>query len=311
MTKIVLKELSKIEIQEWQAFQDSLANILGVSIHIFDDKGLAYSAPSRPSPFCAHIRNNPDLEKICDNYARVASTNDEATSFCILDTCPFGVQSFIFKIKDKSDKLYNLFAGQFHIKDEPLGSYKNTLPEILNRHEIEPIGQEYMKILEYAKKIPEYTMSDIDEKYHYLQNIAASYIQNISLPTETMTAIKTYIQQVEYISLSHIIQEAMKILEKDISKVYSIDELLEILPVSKKTLYRGFIQYLGEPFSQCYNNIKISEAKRLLRTTSMTFDQIAIHLGYNDAKNFSKKFKKLVGMSPRDYRLSQDFAFSI
>jgi AraC-like DNA-binding protein len=44
------------------------------------------------------------------------------------------------------------------------------------------------------------------------------------------------------------------------------------------------------------------EAKRLLRYSGKTAEEIAYELGYNEASHFSKFFKKQIGVSPLGYR---------
>ena len=53
-----------------------------------------------------------------------------------------------------------------------------------------------------------------------------------------------------------------------------------------------------------YMQLKIDEAKYLLRDGSMSVSQISDHLGFSSPQYFSKRFSKLVKMSPRQYALS-------
>jgi len=53
---------------------------------------------------------------------------------------------------------------------------------------------------------------------------------------------------------------------------------------------------------QYHLNIKMDEAKRLLRETDMTVSEIAWDLGYGSQSHFSNVFKKKTGVFPSDYR---------
>ena len=48
-------------------------------------------------------------------------------------------------------------------------------------------------------------------------------------------------------------------------------------------------------------NIKIKEAKKLIREKNHSVTEIADMLGYSSIHIFSRAFKKAVGMSPTDY----------
>ena len=49
----------------------------------------------------------------------------------------------------------------------------------------------------------------------------------------------------------------------------------------------------------------ILEAKRMLTDKRLTVNEIAVALGYDDYSYFSRLFKKQVGKSPTDFRLSR------
>ena len=68
--------------------------------------------------------------------------------------------------------------------------------------------------------------------------------------------------------------------------------------------------YLSKIFKETYgttvNNYLISKritrAKQLLRFTDMTVDEIGVGVGMGDANYFSRMFRKVEGISPREYR---------
>ena len=88
--------------------------------------------------------------------------------------------------------------------------------------------------------------------------------------------------------------------------------------VSGRALYREnrteyfFINkfYLSKIFRETYgttvNNYMISKritrAKQLLRFTDMTVDEVGVAVGMGDANYFSRMFRKVEGISPREYR---------
>ncbi|MEL7362149.1 MAG: helix-turn-helix domain-containing protein, partial [Bacteroidota bacterium] len=49
------------------------------------------------------------------------------------------------------------------------------------------------------------------------------------------------------------------------------------------------------------------EARRLLATTSDTVEAIGFRLGFSEATNFVKFFKRVVGITPEAFRLTQRF----
>ncbi len=63
-----------------------------------------------------------------------------------------------------------------------------------------------------------------------------------------------------------------------------------------------FSQECGTTFIEYLTNVRIEEAKRLLRTTDMRSSDIAYECGFSDSHYFSFIFKKTTGVSPRDFK---------
>lgn len=63
-----------------------------------------------------------------------------------------------------------------------------------------------------------------------------------------------------------------------------------------------FTKYLGQTFSQYLTELRINEAKSLLKTTTYPLESIATLVGYNDYFYFSKVFKKHCSYSPKEFR---------
>ena len=87
--------------------------------------------------------------------------------------------------------------------------------------------------------------------------------------------------------------------------------LTENLKVSQVAAYFGynekylttfFKQRAGISLKQYILQIKMERAKASLSETAEPVSQIAFHLGFPDAHNFSNAFRKVTGLSPSEYR---------
>ncbi len=72
--------------------------------------------------------------------------------------------------------------------------------------------------------------------------------------------------------------------------------------MGKSRLYRLFEEQVGQSPMDYFAALKMSEAKRLLREGELTVSQISDRLSFSSIHNFSRAFKKRVGMSPSAYR---------
>ena len=71
--------------------------------------------------------------------------------------------------------------------------------------------------------------------------------------------------------------------------------------VSERTLKRR-LQEEEASFQQLVDQVRLERAQDLLRSTGMNLSQIADALGYADAANFTRAFKRWTGASPSHYR---------
>jgi len=82
----------------------------------------------------------------------------------------------------------------------------------------------------------------------------------------------------------------------------SVNELVDTLHVSRKTLERKFIDILGHPPGEEIRRVRLARAKELLLTTQLSVTRIGRMTGFDKASLFSRFFLTCTGLSPRDYR---------
>ncbi|MFZ9848860.1 MAG: helix-turn-helix domain-containing protein [Flavobacteriales bacterium] len=58
----------------------------------------------------------------------------------------------------------------------------------------------------------------------------------------------------------------------------------------------------NQSFKQYINNIRMTEAKRLLKESDATISEIAYSVGYNNVTHFNRVFKTETGIAPGDFR---------
>lgn len=71
---------------------------------------------------------------------------------------------------------------------------------------------------------------------------------------------------------------------------------------SESYLCRLFRSSTGDSFSTIMRNFKLNRAQKLLQTTNLKLDDICESIGYSDATQFIRDFKKQYGITPAKYR---------
>lgn len=74
------------------------------------------------------------------------------------------------------------------------------------------------------------------------------------------------------------------------------------LCITPKYLSQSVREATGKPALELIDDFVIAESKALLRSTDMTVDQISEAMGFHNQSLFGKYFKRVTGVSPREYR---------
>lgn len=92
-------------------------------------------------------------------------------------------------------------------------------------------------------------------------------------------------------------------IEKNLDKPdFTVSDLAKVANTSQRNLLRKIKAQTGLSLIELKTLVKIKHAMDLLQRTDQTIAEIAFTLGYNDPLHFSKIFKRIVGMSPANYR---------
>lgn len=96
-------------------------------------------------------------------------------------------------------------------------------------------------------------------------------------------------------------EDAIKFMDKNADKRLCISDIAKGVGKSESELKRIFREETGMGVMTYFRNMKINYAKQMLREKNENITEIAMKLGYNDIHHFSKQFKTITGMAPREY----------
>lgn len=145
---------------------------------------------------------------------------------------------------------------------------------------------------------------------HNLSDYYLIKIENLNHP-QTLTAafcqmVADYTQRVADFryALTHS-PLSLKVSKLVISYIYekiTPTMLSEMLDMDVSYLCRRFKNDTGKTITTYVNEVKIAEAKRLLKNTSVSVYDISFKLGFSAQNYFQSVFKKIVGITPTEYR---------
>ena len=102
-----------------------------------------------------------------------------------------------------------------------------------------------------------------------------------------------------------VVEAALGLIRRDYAFLEGIAELAERLEVSQEYLTRCFCKYTGVTPGKYLNQVRVENAKLLLRQGEHSIQFVSDACGFANANYFARVFRKSVGVNPRDYARAQ------
>ncbi|MBD0378707.1 response regulator transcription factor [Paenibacillus sedimenti] len=99
-----------------------------------------------------------------------------------------------------------------------------------------------------------------------------------------------------------IVDEALAYIRKNYSGQISLEELARHVNVHPVHVSRLFSKDLGQTFKHILTEVRIEEAKRLLKDINYRVYEISSLVGYEKPRYFSELFRSVTGLTPLEYR---------
>ncbi|WFA18274.1 response regulator [Paenibacillus mucilaginosus] len=99
-----------------------------------------------------------------------------------------------------------------------------------------------------------------------------------------------------------IVSQALQYLGANYTRNISLQDVADHVAVSRNYFSELFKKVTGQNFIDHLIHLRLEHACGLLRTTTLRVYEVAELSGFNDVKYFSKAFKKVMKVSPADYR---------
>lgn len=204
---------------------------------------------------------------------------------------------------------------------ELLDSIKENTPDIVIT-DIQMPGADGLEVCKYIYETCPDTQviiltaySDFAYAQKAIKYSACGYVLKISIIDELPEAVEKAIiklsrlkNQIETVEEEHsegpvtLLQQIEQYIEQNYKNKISLDEIAAALHVNRSYLSRFYKNKTGVNLFDTILNKRIDAAKEYLRSTDMRTYEISEAVGVEDAGYFSKMFKKITGVSPKEYR---------
>lgn len=139
--------------------------------------------------------------------------------------------------------------------------------------------------------------------YHQLTPANECYLQSklYLIFAKLHEALQSVYNKVE-LNNNFYVTKAIEYIEKNTFTNLSVNDIARYLNISRSHLYALFKQELNTSPQQFLTNAKIANARELLSKTKIPIYSVALSCGYKNAFAFSRAFKQVTSISPREYR---------
>jgi AraC family transcriptional activator of pobA len=191
-----------------------------------------------------------------------------------------------------SQEMYNLYFGQKDIDSFPFYFSVNAKSEIILT------DQETVALLPFFEMmLAESLDSKILKKDKILNLLDIIHIELARKYNETFV--------IEAHSYNIKVKQFGQLLETKFTQQKAASFYADALNISLKHLNRICNEMLKKTTTQVITDRVILEAKRMLMNKSLTVNEVAERLGYDDYSYFVRLFKKTTAMTPKAFRLSK------
>lgn len=203
------------------------------------------------------------------------------------------------KLRSKHSKPHlSLVSGVYQFWNAPVHPFFAEMPEwfVLRYDEIESFDKLQLMIGLLSEEVSKPDLGS-DRVVQGILDVMFSLIMR-KIVKQNSSKAKTWSHASQDIDIKH----ALEILHSDVAKNWSLEELAKLVGLSRAGFALKFKRTMGDSPLHYLTMLRIQSAMQLLSTTDMKIENVALQVGYQDAFGFSKAFKKIAGIPPRDFR---------
>lgn len=204
------------------------------------------------------------------------------------------VQSFSSgdKWEDKFEELFHELSARMYTSDE-IASQMNYMIYSFSR-KFQGLSMEYDELWR-DEAMPQ--LEEVMGKYESLKDIKEQFYLTIQKLSKQLAVLRMDRSQYQ------LIQNVKQYLEERYKNPdLSLNQISDEFKLHPSYLSRAFKEEMGEKFIDYLVRIRMDHAKKILKETSLSIQEVADQVGYTRSISFIRVFKKLNGCTPGDYR---------
>jgi len=161
-----------------------------------------------------------------------------------------------------------------------------------------PVFDHPIKLMDLGgtlRELFEMTYAEFTTNRPYATDLISTYLKAIFLQARQQFAEPSR-------EASSLVERCLGYIHENYAQSFGIEALAATVSVSPSYLFRLFKKKMRLTPMRYRNVVRIDKARLLLADRSLTVDDVAERVGFDDSKYFARVFKDLAGMPPSAYR---------
>ena len=231
------------------------------------------------NPYCVFVKSFDGVWQHCIDRQYKVRDKCKHGSFC--GSCFAGVQEYVYPLTHKDECLGFISVSGY--KSERAASY---LQRVAKKYNIAP--------------------KDLAAAYASLKDEPPpkEQIDTLILPLCNMLELAYIKAEHNAVSEKDPIADILQYIKRYHSQSITLDDICRHFGCSRSYVSHLFKKNTGKSFREYLTELRIEDAKYLLKYSNLTVTEIALSVGFGDSTYFSNVFKAKVGTSPCAYRKS-------
>lgn len=161
----------------------------------------------------------------------------------------------------------------------------------------------YVEIINALEKRDQHALIKALPEHKHFDAMLSSHTFFSDIRSDTERIILPVFQnQDEQKNGSRAVRQARQYIHTHMDQPVTLTDTAQKVGMNPSYFSMLFKKETGENFTNYVNRIKIEHAMVLLRQPACKVYQVCSQVGFEDAKYFAKLFRRIVGMTPSDYR---------
>ena len=230
--------------------------------------------------------------------------NVDAESIDFLD-----IMSIEKRYRDESRLLEAVKSGDIELINHIVSNFDNKISlEKRNKNPVRNI-QNYTIIMNtlmrktaYDAGVPPIYVDKISSKFGKKIECISTSDASKSIMKELLYEYSNLIRTYSFIGYSESIRTLLTFIDFSYSTRLSLSNLANKLNVSPSYLSKRFKKELGISLFEYITKVRIEKSKSLLKDKNISIVDVAIRSGFEDQAYYARTFKKIMGLTPTQYR---------